>query len=402
MKKVLRRFFKYIIEIFPKQNKILCGIEFYYEKNRKIIKENNNVYLFSKFLLDKGEEISYFNINKIEIKDVFNIITSKTIIHKTYPYNDLFSNKKQKNIILGYFTPFKGDRYLEKFLDKYGENYLEKFEKINEKIKKNSNNFKYITSSKFASELIAKANNISINNFIEIGMSRNNIKGISLDELKKVFNINNKINKIILYTPTFRDKNVYDFKKYKFSLKYDNNIFGYENTEEELSEILERNNIYIIIKLHKFFPYYEEKERKILSGEIKLPKNCLVFSSELEDKYNIGIYNLFDVSDAMIADYSSISFDYLLKDKPIFYNIFDIDEYREYRGFSYEPIEELMAGELIRNKKEFLNILEKFGKNYKDNYKEKRQKVNLLVNGMEKQENVNEKIYSFIKEFTND
>lgn len=401
MKKILRKIFKHIIEIFPKQNKILCGIEYY--ENKKIIKMTNNVYIFSKFLLKNKEKVFYFNINKIKVTDIFNIITSKIIIHKTYPYNDLFSNKNQKNIILGYFTPFKGDRYLEKFLDKYGENYLEKLEKINQEILKNDKNFKYITSSKFASKLIAKANNLPINNFIEIGMSRNNIEGISLEKLKKIFNIKGKVNKIILYTPTFRDKYIYDFKKYKFFLNYnDNNIFGYENIDKEISELLEKNNVYIIIKLHKFFPYYEEKERKILSGEIKLPKNCLIFSSDLEDKYNIGIYNLFDVSDAMIADYSSISFDYLLKDKPIFYNIFDIDEYREYRGFSYEPIEELMAGELIRNEKEFLNILKKFSKDYEDKYKEKRQKVNLLVNGTEKQEDINEKIYSFIKEFTNE
>lgn len=397
LKKIIYILIKNLILIFPKQNKILCEIEYY--DSEKIIKENNNVYIFSKFLIEKGEKVQYFNVRKISILDIINILTSKIILHKTYPFSEIFSNKKQKNIILGYFTPFKADRYLEKYLEKYERNQLEELNTINQKILKN-NNFKYITSSNFASQLIAKANNLPVNNFVEIGMSRNNIEGISLNKFKRVFNINGEINKIILYTPTFRDKFIYNLQE--FDLSKDNNIFGYENIGEELSEILEKNNIYIVIKLHKFYPYYEEKERKMLSGEIKLPKNCLVFSSELEDKYNIGIYNLFDVSDAMIADYSSISFDYLLKDKPVFYNIFDIDEYREYRGFSYEPIEELMAGELIRNEKEFLNILEKFSKNYEDKYKKKRQKVNLLVNGTEKQEDVNEKIYSFIKEFTNE
>ena len=139
-----------------------------------------------------------------------------------------------------------------------------------------------------------------------------------------------------------------------------------------------------------------------MNNYIELPKNCFILTSEIEKEYNIGIYNLFDISDAMIADYSSISFDYLLKNKPIFYNIFDIEEYRKYRGFSYEPIEDLMAGEKIKSKDEFLDCLEKFGNNYKDIYQEKRKKVNLLVNGEEKLENINEKIYEFMKEFINE
>lgn len=399
MKNIIIKILKILIIMCPKQNKILCEIESYHKNKKIIVKENNNGYLFFKFLLEKKEKIYYFNPNKIKIVDFYNILTSKIILHKTYPIKRFFINKKQINLILGYFTPFKGDYYLEKMrIEKYGNNNFHNLEIVNQYIK--DTELYYITSSKFASKLIAKATNLPMSNFIEIGMSRNAIKGISLNKFKEIFNIKKTINKIILFTPTFRDKFIYNL--HKFDLNKDNNIFGYENIEKELSEVLERNNIYIVIKLHKFYPYYEEKERKILSGEIKLPKNCLVFSSELEGKYNIGIYNLFDVSDAMIADYSSISFDYLLKDKPIFYNIFDIDEYKKYRGFSYEPIEELMAGELMRNEKDFLNILEKFSENYKDNYKEKRQKVNLLVNGAEKQENINEKIYSFIKELKNE
>lgn len=395
IKKTLNKILKILIEIFPKTDKVLCSIDYYQEK--RIIKKNDNIYIFSKYLLEKNEKICYFE-KKIKIFYLFNILTSKVILHKTYPIHTFFLNNKQINIVLGYFTPFKADRYLEKMcLRKGGKDFLKNIEECNEKLKEGK--LRYITCSKFASNIIAKSNNISLKNFIEIGMTRNAIRGITKNEFRKIFSISKEviINKIILFTPTFRDKFTDNLEE--FGLNGDNNIFGYENIVKEISKILEDNNIYIVIKLHKFYQYYEEKERKILLGEIPLPKNCLVFSSEIENNYNIGIYNLFDVSDAMIADYSSISFDYLLKDKPVFYNIFDIDEYREYRGFSYEPIEELMAGELIRNKSEFLSILEKFGKDYKDKYKEKRQKVNLLVNGIEKQENVNEKIYSFIREF---
>lgn len=391
--------------VFPKKGKILCSVDYYNINGKEIIRENDNVYLFSKLLKEKGEKIYYFQESRLKIRDIYNILTSEIIIHKTYPIREWFMNSKQKNIILGYFTPFKADRYLENMcLEKYGEDFFKKIESCNRKI--NRTKLRYITSSRYSSKVIASSNNISENYFIEIGMSRNQVVGISEKKFRDIFKIKDdkKINKIILYTPTFRDKYIYSRLSSIFDVseQEDKNIFGYNNIEKEISKILLKNNIYIIIKLHKNYSYYQKKEEKILNNYIELPKNCFILTSEIEKEYNIGIYNLFDISDAMIADYSSISFDYLLKNKPIFYNIFDIEEYRKYRGFSYEPIEDLMAGEKIKSKDEFLDCLEKFGNNYKDIYQEKRKKVNLLVNGEEKLENINEKIYEFMKEFINE
>ncbi|MCS2279479.1 CDP-glycerol glycerophosphotransferase family protein [Bacteroides thetaiotaomicron] len=41
----------------------------------------------------------------------------------------------------------------------------------------------------------------------------------------------------------------------------------------------------------------------------------------------------------MITDYTSTYFDFLLVNKPVIFNFYDIEEYRRVRGFSFEPIE---------------------------------------------------------------
>lgn len=127
MKNIIIKILKILIIMCLKQNKILCEIESYHKNKKIIVKENNNGYLFFKFLKEK---IYYFNPNKIKIVDFYNILTSKIILHKTYPIKRFFINKKQINLILGYFTPFKGDYYKVNLL----VNGAEKQENINEKI----------------------------------------------------------------------------------------------------------------------------------------------------------------------------------------------------------------------------------------------------------------------------
>jgi CDP-glycerol glycerophosphotransferase (TagB/SpsB family) len=76
---------------------------------------------------------------------------------------------------------------------------------------------------------------------------------------------------------------------------------------------------------------------------------------------------------------------------PFIYNIPDIEEYR---GFSYEPIEEMMAGDKVKNieefKKSLLSIVHK-----KDKYKKEREKVYNMVNEIPKHKS-SEYIFNYI------
>ena len=91
------------------------------------------------------------------------------------------------------------------------------------------------------------------------------------------------------------------------------------------------------------------------------------------------LYSLVGQSDALITDYSSIYFDYLLTQKPIGFVIDDIDSYSDKRGFVVENPEDYMAGEKIKDVsglKQFIDgILDG-----KDLWKEKRAEINDLMN----------------------
>ena len=76
-------------------------------------------------------------------------------------------------------------------------------------------------------------------------------------------------------------------------------------------------------------------------------------------------------SDCLITDYSSISFDYLLVDKPLIYYVPDLEKYQEQcRGF-YSPYDEIIAGEKVTNDSELFNAINNVLHGV-DNHKERR------------------------------
>ena len=150
--------------------------------------------------------------------------------------------------------------------------------------------------------------------------------------------------KLLFYVPTFRDTQ--------------KDISGWLKSRN-LHNFLHENNIVLVCKLHPF------------------DKNSLD-SDLVEDFYKMAsdsdIYAVLKYSDALITDYSSIYFDYLLLDKPILYYSPDLEEYQEKcRGF-YRPYEELTAGIKTYNEDELINAMQNVV-NGVDNYKGQREKL---------------------------
>lgn len=147
--------------------------------------------------------------------------------------------------------------------------------------------------------------------------------------------------KIFIYMPTFRDTG----KDISSWLKSDG-----------LKQFLSDNNAILVCKLHPF-----DKN----SLDFKLTEEFYKMDS------NSDIYPVLKYSDALISDYSSIAFDYLLLDKPIIYHVPDLQEYQDTcRGF-YMPYEEFAVGEITRNEEEILSAMKNVIDGV-DNYKEQR------------------------------
>lgn len=218
-------------------------------------------------------------------------------------------------------------------------------QKIVAKVMKMHNNYDYIISgSKAMTKYFAKAFNYEENKFVPLGLPR-------LDYLATHTQINRKKiyqqypkfrnKKIILYTPTFRNNHNYkinelidavDLKKYVLIIKIHPNM--------KIDNINKKDNIY----------------------------TCDEFTS----------LQLLSIANYVITDYSAISIEAAVLEKPVFIYAYDYDEYskkpgininlkKELSGFVYVNEKELM--ESLSKKKYNMEVLKKFKQKYVCNSK---------------------------------
>lgn len=109
---------------------------------------------------------------------------------------------------------------------------------------------------------------------------------------------------------------------------------------------------------------------------------------------NIQLYELLAGSDALITDYSSVYFDYLLTNKPIGITIDDIENYRNTLGFAFENVESILVGEKICEFKDLVLFFDNLINDI-DSYYEARRKNCDLFNYY-KDNNSTKRVYDFI------
>lgn len=215
-----------------------------------------------------------------------------------------------------------------------------------ETLRKNKNWDYLITPSDWVSEYAQKAFQVSPQ-IIKSGYPRND-KLFSNKDLQEIASLKVKLGlpvnkKIIAYAPTWRKK-----------------------AETSISEYLDIQSFYdaipddtfVVLKNHHFEPW---------TG----------LSSKFNDKFayadeEASIEEIYIVSDALITDYSSVMFDYILLKKPMIFYAFDYETYIESRGINFDFRNEA-PGPLIENQSDlhqwiscFEDISSKFTKNISD------------------------------------
>ena len=173
--------------------------------------------------------------------------------------------------------------------------------------------------------------------------------------------------KLILWLPTFRNST----KMGNDSTQNQIVPIFQESDFQELNEFLSKQNVKILVKLHPV--------QNIDNHAIVDLKNFIVLSDNEFTKRNMELYRLCAQADAMITDYSSIYFDYLLLNRPIAFTEDDIDSYSNQRGFSVKNQDECKPGFRIKTKQDFYRFVEDLA-NEIDNYKSERENVNRWAN----------------------
>lgn len=141
------------------------------------------------------------------------------------------------------------------------------------------------------------------------------------------------VEKIILYAPTYREESITKF----FPFEYDRDL---------LDTLLERHKAIILLREH------------VSDTNAELSKSYAnhkrVFYWDQRDFPDL--YKSLNLMDCVITDYSSLYFEALYLDMPIFFIPYDEYEYQQSWEFLY-PYDYITAGFKVKDGDEFLNIL---------------------------------------------
>lgn len=174
---------------------------------------------------------------------------------------------------------------------------------------------------------------------IESGYPRNDIL-INCNELQNIHKLKKEAQlpldkKVILYAPTWRDNQFYATGKYKFNLHMD-----LQKMKAALSD-----DYVIILRLH----YLIAEQLDLIGFE-----DFVYDFSSYKD-----INELYLMADILITDYSSVFFDYANLKRPMFFFVYDIEEYRDQlRGF-YFDFENEAPGPLVKTTEELIEEIER-------------------------------------------
>lgn len=108
-------------------------------------------------------------------------------------------------------------------------------------------------------------------------------------------------------------------------------------TAEAVDAACERLGVHAILKVHPLAPRPDRTDLEHLEvwGE-----------RELGDA-GLTLYQLLAQADVLISDHSSVWIDFLLTQRPVVFAVSDLEQYRDSRGFYFDPIEDLFPGPLV-------------------------------------------------------
>lgn len=222
---------------------------------------------------------------------------------------------------------------------------------------------------------------------IYCGMPRNdylsNINISTRNEIKRKIGI--PLNdKLIICMPTFKKSiRVRDFDVID---KYSLGVIEEEKDLININDFLKQRNIHIVVKLH---PLQDLSE----TLSVEMSNVHYTYNSDLFEK-KIILYELLACSDALLTDFSSVYFDYLILNKPVgfFTNILAQSK----RGAMVTNPEDYMAGEKINDIKGLLDFIDNLYKD-KDIYESERIKMNEFFNDGNRKSNSEFITNKFIK-----
>jgi len=340
--------------------------------------DSNSKFLFLHFLNNEKEYTSYFVINDDELRDKLtkeygnHFIDTRTregkkiaLKAKTWvvswldtPLGGMFLKFRRLVIHLGHGTPLKCIGMMEKDGKLLKKMYYLLCQ----------TNISYsLASTPFIADIIQKSIGFSKKHVLINGQPRTEVL---FKEPLKLSELNNGFTHV-LYAPTWRQHS--EIKLFPFD----------DFSLTDLQNFLSKEKIIIHIRFH---PAYEEDIPK----EILALENISLFSAK---KYP-EIMDYLNLFDALITDYSSIYFDYMLLERPMLFLPYDLEDYEKSVGFTMD-YSQYTPGAKPTSFLDFTNYLNAI-KNNPEIFLDSIKSLNKILNSSEKKPC--ESLAKFIKE----
>lgn len=255
------------------------------------------------------------------LKQMYHIATAKIVVVDTYCIVvSVLKHKKRTKIIQIWHALGAIKKFGYQTIDKNSGNSKEMAE-----VMCMHKNYDFVLcSSNITKQYYCEAFNINEEKIKYIGMPRIDyiLQKKNADKIyEKYPKLKEKIN--VLYVPTFRKG-----KKIKLN---------------KLIKNFDTSKYNLIIKLHPLdHKQYNYK-----------PKEGVIFENEFKS------YDLLEIADKIITDYSSLSIEVALLNKPIYFYTYDIDDYKKDPGLNFNFEEEEIGKYMAKTSSELLQLLEK-------------------------------------------
>ena len=195
-----------------------------------------------------------------------------------------------------------------------------------------------------------------------------------------------KYDKVILWMPTFR-KGLEGRNDSNAEYTYGIPLIDSQDEFDTLQRTLEELDILLIIKIH---PMQDKDSTKLLMKCAS--ENISILTGETVKQLDIDNYRLLKDADALISDYSSIVYSYILLDRPIGFVLSDLNDMKY--GFCVDNPDFFMTGQRIYT----LNDMIRFIRNVRENKDEFRKERRNLCNWLHEYQDGNscERIAKFL------
>lgn len=156
--------------------------------------------------------------------------------------------------------------------------------------------------------------------------------------------------KVVIWMPTFRESKG-SFSEKNCATETGLPLFDTEERVKRLNSYLSNCNCVVLLKIHRLQLSKDTFKRKY--------SNIIIIKDSDIESMNVQLYEVIGKSDGLLTDYSSVSLDYLLLDKPIGYILNDIEYYKQDRGFTSEDPTTVMAGDFLFTEEDVYGFFDK-------------------------------------------